>query len=176
MTRWMVRIALLVALAFGAVLAPSAITQRADAGTTAECLSSQESAFLSKINAYRQSKGLTPLMATRSLDVSSYKHSYDMGIKRYFSHTGSDGSSPWTRMAREGYTYNTTKGENIAAGYATADTVFTAWKNSAGHNANMLNPKFKAIGIGMVSVSGSPYGTYWTTDFGGVIDARPSCS
>src|SRR3954447_11301480 len=176
MTRWTVRLVLLCAVVLGAIVLQGSLAPRAEAGTAAECLNPQESAFLTKINAYRQSKGLKPLVATRSLDVSSYKHSYDMGVKRYFSHTGSDGSSPWTRMAREGYTYNTTKGENIAAGYATADTVFTAWKNSAGHNANMLNPNFKAIGIGMVSVSGSPYGTYWTTDFGGVVDARPSCS
>jgi uncharacterized protein YkwD len=176
MTRWTVRCVLLCVVLLGAMVTQGSLVQRAEAGTTAECLNTQESAFLAKINAYRQSKGLKPLVATRSLDVASYKHSYDMGVKRYFSHTGSDGSSPWTRMAREGYNYSTTKGENIAAGYASADAVFNAWKASAGHNANMLNPNFKAIGIGQATVSGSPYGTYWTTDFGGVVDSKPSCS
>jgi uncharacterized protein YkwD len=67
-------------------------------------------------------------------------------------------------------------GENIAAGFSTAQDVFNAWKNSPGHNANMLDPSFKAIGIGLATVSGSSYTYYWTTDFGGVVDAAPTCS
>jgi uncharacterized protein YkwD len=34
----------------------------------------------------------------------------------------------------------------------------------------MLNPSFNAIGIGYVSD-----GHYWTTDFGGFVDAPPGC-
>jgi len=67
-----------------------------------------------------------------------------------------------------GYSYNTVMGENIAAGYATAQAVFTGWKNSPGHNANMLNGSYRVIGIGLVT--GGSYGEYWTTDFGGYVD------
>jgi hypothetical protein len=73
-------------------------------------------------------------------------------------------------MADCGYGYNTSKGENIAAGYSTAEAVFTGWKNSPGHDANMLNTNFTVIGIGLEYVQGSPYGNYWTTDFGGYVD------
>ena len=145
-------------------------------GSEASCLSSEEAAFLKLINDYRASKGLKPLTATKSLNTAAYKHSLDMGQKNFFSHTGSDGSSFTTRMSREGYTYSTYKGENIAAGHPTAQKVFDAWKASSGHNANMLNANYKAVGIGFVQVSGSKYTYYWTTDFGGYVDATATCS
>src|SRR5438067_700247 len=66
-----------------------------------------------------------------------------------------------------GYALTGSAGENIAAGYAGAQDTFTQWKNSPGHNANMLNGSYRVIGIGRAYVKGSPYGWYWTTDFGG---------
>ena len=144
-------------------------------GNDAACLNAQETAFLGKINAYRTSKGLKTLVATKSLNSASYKHSLDMGVNNYFSHTSPNGLTFSQRMAVEGYTYATVKGENIAAGYSTADAVFNAWQASSGHNANMLNPNYTAIGIGLAVVPGSKYSSYWTTDFGGVVDATPAC-
>ena len=100
-----------------------------------------------------------------------------MGKYRFFAHNTvqSDwfavGATPWDRMAASGYNYNTYKGENIAAGYSTAAAVFQGWKNSPGHNANMLGANFKVVGVSLVYVAGSPYGYYWTTDFGGYVDA-----
>ncbi|MHB1343346.1 MAG: Ig-like domain-containing protein [Thermoleophilia bacterium] len=137
---------------------------------------SQEVEFVRLINEYRQANGLGTLLVSDMISDAATKHNLDMGKYKFFSHTtaGSDyfpvGASPWDRMAASGYTYNTSKGENIAAGYATAADVFVGWKNSSGHNANMLNSAFKVIGISLDSVSGSPYGTYWTTDFGGYVD------
>jgi uncharacterized protein YkwD len=150
--------------------------------TEGQCLDTQEKAFLTLVNNYRASKGLAALKASKALNVAAHFHSKDMGTRKYFSHTtktplpaGLTGSSPWDRMRDAGYGYNTSKGENIAAGYATAQKVFNAWKASSGHNANMLNAKFKVIGIGLATVSGSPYTNYWTTDFGGVVDAAATC-
>ena len=51
-------------------------------------------------------------------------------------------------MTKHGYTYNTYRGENIAAGNASASATFTQWRNSPTHNTNMLNANFRAIGIG----------------------------
>jgi uncharacterized protein YkwD len=39
----------------------------------------------------------------------------------------------------------------------------------------MLNAKYTVIGIGLATVSGSPYTNYWTTDFGGYTDAASTC-
>lgn len=139
--------------------------------------SSQEIEFLRLINEYRAANGLSTLLVSDQLSDAATKHDLDMGKYSFFDHTTqrSDyypvNASPWDRMAASGYSYNTYRGENIAAGYTTAAAVFIGWKNSPGHNANMLNSQFRVVGISMDAVGGSPYGTYWTTDFGGYVDA-----
>ncbi|NLT36348.1 MAG: hypothetical protein GXX83_10690 [Gaiellales bacterium] len=144
---------------------------------TAHAFNTQELAFLGLINDYRRQNGLGELMLSSTISEACGRHNSDMGAYGFFSHytVQSDffapGSAPWDRMAASGYDYSTTKGENIAAGFATAQAVFEGWRNSPGHNANMLNSEFRVIGISMLTVSGSAYGTYWTTDFGGYIDA-----
>jgi uncharacterized protein YkwD len=131
-------------------------------------LDSEEQAFVILINNYRQANGLGPLTIDWEMQASSDWMSNDMGVKAYFSHTDSLGRDPWTRMCAFGYCYNTWMGENIAAGFTTARSVFCAWQNSPGHNANMLGANYTAMGISRVYTAGSPYGWYWTNDFGGV--------
>ncbi|HEX2949603.1 MAG TPA: Ig-like domain-containing protein [Armatimonadota bacterium] len=134
-------------------------------------LDSEEQAFVTLINNYRQQNGLQPLKISDKIDAAATWMSTDMAQKNYFSHTDSLGRSPFQRMAVYGYTYNTAMGENIAAGNATASATFTQWKNSAGHNANMLNSSYKVMGIARVYSASSTYGWYWTNDFGGYDDS-----
>jgi hypothetical protein len=130
-------------------------------------IDSQEQAFLGLINDYRAQNGLGALSLNTQLNNAGEWMSADMGANNYFSHTDSQGRDPFERMADFGYNYNTWKGENLAAGPDTAQGAFTLWKNSPGHNANMLNANFKVIGIARAYTAGSTYGWYWTTDFGG---------
>ena len=140
------------------------------AAPAAQAYDDQELEFLALINSYRTQSGLPALTMSNGLYVASEGHSQDMGLRNYFSHTSLDGRSPWDRIRAAGYTHNTWLGENIAAGYTSAQSVFDAWRNSPGHNANMLSNNFRAIGVGRVYVPGSQYGWYWTTDFGGVSE------
>lgn len=132
-------------------------------------IDSEEQAFMTLINQWRAQNGAGPLQFTSTLNNAAEWMNNDMGTNNYFSHTDSLGQSPWTRMCNFGYCYNTWRGENIAAGYQTASQVFAAWKASSGHNANMLNPNFKVMGLSRLYVPGSYYGWYWTNDFGGLI-------
>jgi uncharacterized protein YkwD len=135
-------------------------------------LDSEEQQFLVLINQHRANNGLPPLQASYLLSKASQWKSNDLGVNAYFAHD--DLSRTWVQRIRDcGYGYNTYLGENIAAGVSTAQGAFDLWKNSPGHNANMLSSNYTAIGIGRAFVSGSPYGWYWTTDFGGVVDAWP---
>jgi len=142
--------------------------------------STKELEFVKLINEYRVANGASELAISDMLSEAADRHSSDMAKFAFFSHTTEQsdffapGATPWERMYTSGYTYNTYKGENIAAGQATAQIVFDAWKNSPGHNTNMLNHNYKAIGIGLVYVEESDYKFYWTTDFGGVIDYTAS--
>ena len=114
------------------------------------------------VNVARADAGCAPLRVDSRLTTAARLHSEDMAAQNYFSHTSLDGRSPWQRMEAQGYTAGS--GENIAAGYSTPASVMTAWMNSSGHRANILNCSSKAIGVGIGK--GGSYGTYWTQDFG----------
>jgi uncharacterized protein YkwD len=133
-------------------------------------LDAEEAAFLKLINDYRAQNGVGPLQASLALTNAAQWMSDDMAAKNYFSHTDSLGRDPFVRMAAFGYGYPAWKGENIAAGYAAALDTFNQWKNSPGHNQNMLNPNYRVIGIGRTYNAGATYRYYWTTDFGGYVD------
>lgn len=123
------------------------------------------SRVLDLVNQHRAAAGLSPLIRAAELDSAADRHSDDMATNNFMSHTGSDGSSPAQRISAAGYKW-TTYGENIAAGYATADAVVAAWMNSTGHRNNILNANFKEIGIAVTYRAGTTYGYYWTQDFG----------
>lgn len=131
----------------------------------------EEQAFLTLINNYRAQNSLGPLSVSFTLSRASAWKSRHLGENAYFGHDDTPIGRTWSTRVRDcGYGYNTYIGENIAAGYGTAAQVFEGWRNSPGHNSNMLGSNYTTIGIGRVVVSGSPYGTYWTTVFGGYND------
>jgi len=136
----------------------------------------EETRFLQLLNDYRAQHGLGALMLSGTVSEAAARHSLDMGTYDFFGHTSERssyfpaGSSPWDRMKLMGYTA-ASKAENIAAGQSTATQVFDTWRASSGHNTSMLSSAYRVIGIARRIVSGSPYGVYWTTDFGSVVDA-----
>ena len=54
--------------------------------------------------------------------------------------------------------------------WQSAQSAFTAWRNSSGHNANMLHASYRQIGIARVYTNNSTYGWYWVTNFGTTND------
>ncbi len=140
-------------------------------------LDNEEEAFLVLINDYRAQNGLGSLTPCTSLNRAAQGHSEDMRDQDYFSHTGLNGSSPWGRSCDACYELGcgpqTAMAENIAAGNSGAQATFLQWKNSPGHNANMLGGSFTMIGIGRAT-GGGQYGVYWTNVFGG--DSEASCN
>lgn len=105
----------------------------------------------------------TPLAWDARLMAASFAHSRDMAQNNLFSHTGSDGSTPAQRVSAAGYGWSTT-GENIAAGQPTVAAVVTAWMNSPGHCANIMNPAFRDFGVACATSSSSTYRIYWTME------------
>jgi uncharacterized protein YkwD len=163
--------AIVVLAACALVARPGNAPRAAAAGdcTINASLDADELAFLTLINNYRAQNGLQPLKVSYTLSRASAWKSKDMAINAYFAHD--DLSRTWIQRVRDcGYGFNAYIGENIAAGYGTAQAVFDGWKASPGHNANMLGANYTTIGIGKYVQAGSPYGTYWTTDFGSFSD------
>ena len=107
-----------------------------------------------------------PVRWNESLAVSSQRHSDDMARYNFFDHVSArDGSHSWDRVERAGYKYRTT-GENIAAGYNSADAAVEGWIKSPGHCANLMNPEFTEMGAALAVNRRSKMGMYWTQEFG----------
>lgn len=123
--------------------------------------------FLVLLNRYREKQGLGPLRMDAKLQRAAQWMSDDMAAKDYLSHHDSKGRDPFERLDAFGYTYNTDKAENVAAGQKTAAEVLKSWQSSRTHNRNMLDPHFTAIGVGFSYGKKSKYGWYWATSFGG---------
>lgn len=97
-------------------------------------------------NEFRAQKGLKPLRISPVLEAVAERHGRDMARRGFFSHRGSDGSTPGRRARRHGYRFCVVA-ENILRGYTSADDVIEEWKSSKGHRKNMLLRKATEIGV-----------------------------
>jgi hypothetical protein len=97
------------------------------------------------------------------LNVAAQAHADDMAENVFMNHTGSDGSGPGGRVGRTAYP-TTAVGENIARGYSTSEDVVQGWIDSDGHCSNIMNDRWKAIGVGIAVSEGGEM--FWAQVFG----------
>ena len=102
--------------------------------------------LMNLVNEERKRNALAPLKGNPVLDKAAELKSVHMLTNNYFSHNSPDGVTPWHWFGTVGYKYKTA-GENLAIGFLDSAEVFTAWKSSVSHNANLLNPKFNEMGL-----------------------------
>ncbi len=103
-----------------------------------------------------------PLQWDARLASVALEHSLDMARKGFFSHQGSDGSMPSSRVSRAGIQWRST-GENIAKVYdvnQAEDLFMNEPKFQANHRANILNPNYTHVGVGIAK---GPGGTLYIT-------------
>lgn len=126
-------------------------------------------AVLCLVNVERGKHGRKPLRRSARLTTVALKQSTDMLRRKYFAHEAPNGPQFTTRLRRDGYR-GVTAAENIAYGPYTAQLVVRAWMNSPEHRANILHPRLKFAGVGLVigipDTPPSPGVTY-TMNFGG---------
>jgi uncharacterized protein YkwD len=137
------------------------------------------SSELCLINRVRAHYGLHALAFNQSLRDSASGHSDSMVTNHYFAHEGPGGSVD-SRITRTGYLHRArafTVGENIGGGhgrrYGSPMGVFEEWMHSPPHRANILDPSYRDIGVGVARGypmgAGSGSATY-TVDFGARSD------
>lgn len=125
-------------------------------------LTCEEARFVELLNKYRLQNNLGIVAVSQAGVTSARWHTQDMIDQNYFSHTEPSGRGFSQRAFSFGYS---ARAENIAAGNSTAERTFCQWKNSSGHNLNMLGAQHKTIGLGRSS-GGGDYGVYWENIFG----------
>ncbi|HLC43901.1 MAG TPA: CAP domain-containing protein [Patescibacteria group bacterium] len=100
------------------------------------------------INSKRTYYGLEPLKIDQSLDSAAQAKTTDMINRDYFEHYAF-GLTPWDFMKKANYNY-LYAGENLAMNFQTSEGMVNAWMNSPLHRANILNPDYNEMGLGIV--------------------------
>ena len=114
-------------------------------------------------NNRRRNHGCNNLARNAALDTAAQTHTRKMANRNRLDHQLPGEPSLGVRVRRAGYNW-TLVGENIAYGWATPRAVVRGWMNSRPHRRNILNCRYRHIGVGYaVSARGVPY---WTQDFG----------
>jgi uncharacterized YkwD family protein len=99
------------------------------------------------VNQERAKAGLGALNSSNAtLTNVALAKAKDMYDKGYFDHNSPTYGSPFDMMKQFGVTFSYA-GENIAKGQPTPQEVMTAWMNSSGHRANILNTHYTTIGV-----------------------------
>ncbi|MDO8523540.1 MAG: CAP domain-containing protein [bacterium] len=95
----------------------------------------------------RNNGGLPALTGNTKLNAAAQAKLKDMFAKQYFEHVSPSGVGPGDLVEAQGYDY-ILSGENLALGnFAGDQDLVTAWMNSPGHRANILNNRYQEIGV-----------------------------
>lgn len=134
---------LLTQIFFGATMYSGPSIMSADAKTMA-------SNIITLSNKERGENGLSPVTENEYLSQAAYAKLSDMFEKNYWDHTGPNHETAWQFISASGYRYSLA-GENLARGFNRSNEVVEAWMESPSHRDNVLNGRFKEIGIAVGS-------------------------
>lgn len=134
--------------------APKTTTPTPGTGSTGQTTTtspSDEQQALTLLNQDRAKYGLAALKYNSQLTSLARSYAQDMIRRGYFSHYNPEGQSPFDRMSQAGISYKSA-GENLAIN-SSVPSAETAFMNSPGHRANILNSGYTEVGIGVVRTS-----------------------
>jgi uncharacterized protein YkwD/uncharacterized membrane protein required for colicin V production len=120
-----------------------------------------EAQMLVLLNRARTENGLEPVTLDPTIPEVARGYSTTMFQQGFFAHVDGEGHTPFDRMRAGGVRFGAA-GENLAL----APTVAIAHEglmNSPGHRANILNPRFRRVGIGVAD--GGMHGKMFTQNF-----------
>ncbi|MCO5388061.1 CAP domain-containing protein [Desulfosporosinus sp.] len=124
-------------------------------------LTADEQLMVDMINQERIAAGLNSVIADLRLTAVGRAKANDMKVNNYFSHTSPTYGSPWAMMQQAGITVRWA-GENISGNKSVAASM-AALMQSPGHKANILDPRFTHVGVGIAY--GSAYGNLYVQEF-----------
>jgi len=100
-------------------------------------------------NEERNDAGLPELVLNERLNEAAQRKAADMFAFDYWAHDSPSGRSPWSFFKEVGYNY-VVAGENLAKDFSNPEAVVGAWIKSPTHRANIVDDRFKEIGVAVV--------------------------
>ncbi|MBI3397047.1 CvpA family protein [Candidatus Woesebacteria bacterium] len=107
-----------------------------------------EAELFKLVNSERTQRGIPALTGDSKIVVVARNHAEDMWKRGYFSHYSPEGKDVGDRLSAAHIPYSLA-GENLALA-PTVQTAHTGLMNSEGHRANILEPRFRKVGIGVI--------------------------
>jgi uncharacterized protein YkwD len=162
--------------------------KNAHAASTTNCLNARvpmiqlsggalRAAVACLINEERAQSGLRPLTVRKRLYKPARRHNSDMQRHiHHMSHTGSNGSTPVSRIQRAGYMHGARRwevgeiiGEAWGSDLPTPFTIMSGWLNSPPHNHIIHIGRFRDFGVAAkhgTAENPNASGGLYTVDFG----------
>ena len=116
-----------------------------------------ERELLRLINQERTSRGAQPLQLDERLSEAARVHAEEMAERKQLSHRFPDEPRLQDRLAKTGVPFDSVA-ENVAHSGSAANA-HVELMNSSGHRTNILNPKYNAVGIGVIERDNHVYVT-----------------
>jgi hypothetical protein len=100
-------------------------------------------------NKERLNAGVTIVKENTELDAAALAKATDMFEHNYWAHVSPTGTEPWYFITQSGYKYQHA-GENLARDFSNPSDVVKAWMASPTHRQNLLDGRYKDIGIAVL--------------------------
>lgn len=100
-------------------------------------------------NKERLNAGVTIVKENQELDAAALAKATDMFEHNYWAHVSPTGTEPWYFITEAGYKYQHA-GENLARDFSNAKDIVAAWMASPTHRQNLLDGRYKDIGIAVL--------------------------
>ena len=131
----------------------------------AACAFEENAAFVTQlqtlINDERASNGAAALSPNSQLAAAAKAHATDMLCNNFLSHTGSDNSTPQTRIEAQGFPASLVVEDIYAAQAATPQAALDWWLSNPEQRADILNADTTVFGIAFVTSDESMLGGYF---------------
>ena len=100
-------------------------------------------------NNQRLTAGLEIVKSNQELSQAAAAKAADMFANNYWAHVSPQGTDPWSFVTSSGYQYQHA-GENLARDFSNSRDIVTAWMASPTHKKNLLDPRYKDIGVAVL--------------------------
>lgn len=100
-------------------------------------------------NIERQNAGFGKVTYNSVLSEAAAAKAADMFAHNYWAHVSPTGTEPWSFISSSGYNYQHA-GENLARDFSNSKDIVSAWMASSTHKKNLLDGRYKDIGIAVM--------------------------
>ena len=145
----------------GCASAPEPPPLRAPSAAALAAVRLDPAAATAEINAYRASRGLTPVKLDSALAAMAQHQADAMAATGSVSHDIAGGFPD--RLASSGIDA-AAAGENLGAGYMSFAEALAGWRASTGHDANLLMAGATRFGVALAKNPGAGYATFWAME------------